>query len=93
MRAIFTLVRHQITSTDLCAAVFEYFVVLGDGFFRDPMNDTIADLVDIDVAREFSDLRTAYAYPVDATQWSAGERGVYCFVYSEGGDVFTQSLR
>ena len=53
----------------------------------------VRDLVDIDVAREFSDLRTAYAYPVDATQWSAGERGVYCFVYSEGGDVLTQSLR
>jgi hypothetical protein len=53
----------------------------------------VRDLIDIEVAKNFSDLRTAYAYPVSSTQWDAGERGVYCFVYSESGETFTTSLR
>lgn len=53
----------------------------------------VRDLVNIDVAKEFSDLRTSYSYPVSEDQWDAGERGVYCFVYSESGATFTSSLR
>ncbi|MDA2980297.1 MAG: septum formation family protein [Actinomycetota bacterium] len=53
----------------------------------------VRDLVNIEVAQEFSDLRTSYSYPVSADQWDAGERGVYCFVYSESGATFTSSLR
>jgi hypothetical protein len=53
----------------------------------------VRDLIDIEVAREYTDLRTAYAYPVSADQWDKGERGVYCFVYSESGATFTSSLR
>ena len=53
----------------------------------------VRDLISREVAEEFSDLRTAYSYPVNQEQWDVGERGVYCFVYSEGGDSFRQSLR
>jgi len=53
----------------------------------------VRDLVNIEVAQEFSDLRTSYSYPVSQDQWEAGERGVYCFVYSESGATFTSSLR
>ena len=53
----------------------------------------VRDLVNIEVAQEFSDLRTSYSYPVSQNQWDAGERGVYCFVYSESGATFTRSLR
>ena len=53
----------------------------------------VRDLVNIEVAKEFSDLRTSYSYPVSEDQWDAGERGVYCFVYSESGATFTSSLR
>ena len=53
----------------------------------------VRDLINIEVAREYSDLRTAYSYPVNQEQWDVGERGVYCFVYSESGESFTTSLR
>jgi hypothetical protein len=53
----------------------------------------VRDLINIEVAREYSDLRTAYAYPVNEEQWDVGQRGVYCFVYSESGATFTSSLR
>lgn len=53
----------------------------------------VRDLVNMEVAQEFSDLRTSYSYPVSQNQWDAGERGVYCFVYSESGATFTSSLR
>jgi hypothetical protein len=53
----------------------------------------VRDLVNIEVAQEFSDLRTGYSYPVSQDQWEAGERGVYCFVYSESGATFESSLR
>ncbi len=53
----------------------------------------VRDLVNIEVAQEFSDLRTSYSYPVSQDQWDAGERGVYCFVYSESGATFRSSLR
>ena len=53
----------------------------------------VRDLINREVAQNYSDLRTAYSYPVSQEQWDSGERGVYCFVYSESGDVFTSSLR
>lgn len=53
----------------------------------------VRDLIDIEVAKEYTDLRTTYAYPVSADQWDQGQRGVYCFVYSESGTTFTSSLR
>ena len=53
----------------------------------------VRDLIDIEVAKNYTDLRTAYAYPVNSAQWDTGERGVYCFVYSESGQTFTTSLR
>ena len=53
----------------------------------------VRDLVNIEVAQEFSDLRTSYSYPVSQDQWEAGERAVYCFVYSESGATFRGSLR
>jgi len=53
----------------------------------------VRDLINIEVAKEYSDLRTAYSYPVTKEQWDAGERGVYCFVYSDSGESFTTSLR
>jgi hypothetical protein len=53
----------------------------------------VRDLVNIEVAQEFSDLRTGYSYPVSQDQWEAGERGVYCCVYSESGATFESSLR
>ena len=53
----------------------------------------VRDLINIEVAKEYSDLRTAYSYPVTKEQWEAGERGVYCFVYSDSGESFTTSLR
>lgn len=53
----------------------------------------VRNLIDIEVAKNYTDLRTAYAYPVSSTQWDAGERGVYCFVYSDSGETFTTSLR
>ena len=53
----------------------------------------VRDLVNIEMAQNYTDLRTAYAYPVSSAQWEAGERGVYCFVYSESGETFTTSLR
>ncbi|MDP5128462.1 MAG: septum formation family protein [Pontimonas sp.] len=53
----------------------------------------VRELIDIEVAKNYSDLRTAYAYPASSAQWDVGERGVYCFVYSESGETFTTSLR
>ena len=53
----------------------------------------VRDLIDIEIAKDYSDLRTAYSYPVDQAQWDAGQRGVYCFVYSESGATFSSSLR
>jgi hypothetical protein len=53
----------------------------------------VRDLVNIEVAQEFSDLRTSYSYPVSQDQWEVGERAVYCFVHSESGATFTSSLR
>jgi hypothetical protein len=52
----------------------------------------LKDDVDPAVAAEFSDLRIAYSYPVDATQWDEGQRGVYCFLYSESGKTLSTPL-
>lgn len=53
----------------------------------------LREVINREVASEYSDLRTTYSYPVNQEQWDAGERGVYCFVFSESGETFTQSLR
>lgn len=53
----------------------------------------LREVINREVASEYSDLRTTYSYPVNQEQWDAGERGVYCFVSSESGKSFTQSLR
>ncbi len=53
----------------------------------------VRELVKREVAEEFSDLRTSYSYPVNQVQWDAGERAVYCFVFSASGQTLQQSLR
>ena len=52
----------------------------------------LKDEVNAAVAAEFSDLRIAYSYPVDSDQWDKGQRGVYCFIYSESGQPLTAPL-
>lgn len=53
----------------------------------------VRELINQEVAQEFSDLRISYSYPLGVDQWDAGERGVYCFAYSESGATFSSSLR
>jgi hypothetical protein len=52
----------------------------------------LKDEVDAEAAAEYSDLRIAYSYPVDSAQWDKGQRGVYCFLYSESGQPLTTPL-
>ena len=52
----------------------------------------LAEKVDIEKVAQFRDLRIAYSYPVSSTQWERGERGVYCFGYSESGEPFVDEV-
>ena len=83
------LVRAQLLSADAYEEYPGEAAVLADA--REICD--VRDLINIEVAKEYSDLRTAYSYPVTKEQWDAGERGVYCFVYSDSGESFTTSLR
>lgn len=42
--------------------------------------------------QNYSDLIVDYSYPVDATQWSEGDRYIYCFVTRQSGGPVTSSL-
>ena len=52
----------------------------------------VDDLINRDIAQSFDDLVVEFSYPVDATQWGAGQRGVYCFVTSSSRATFESSL-
>ena len=52
----------------------------------------VADLINPEVASTFSELVIDSAYPVSSEQWDAGQRVVYCFLYSSSGEVFEESL-
>lgn len=52
----------------------------------------VADLINPEVASAFSELVIDSAYPVSSEQWDAGQRVVYCFLYSSSGEVFEESL-
>lgn len=52
----------------------------------------VGNLVDYSVAENYADLIIDYSYPVTTEQWDAGQRGVYCFVTRQSGQLLDGDL-
>lgn len=52
----------------------------------------VAELIDPEVAAGFSHLVIDLAYPLSNKQWDAGQRVVYCFIRSSGGEMIKEDL-
>ncbi len=52
----------------------------------------LVEKIEIGKVAQFRNLQIAYSYPVSSVQWDRGERGVYCFIYSESGEHFLEPI-
>ena len=52
----------------------------------------VSGLVNLTVARAYTDLEIQVSFPASAAQWKAGQRSYYCFISRSGGATLTGSL-